>query len=79
MLCAHIPPAVDDLTFDVVAQRAEPGSVTLLEHIRAHEPAYLYFGHVHHPRCERMKIGRTVAVNVGSYFRSTGGAVDHPA
>ena len=32
--CAHIPPALPELTYDVVARRFEFGSEALLEHIR---------------------------------------------
>jgi Icc-related predicted phosphoesterase len=78
VLCSHMPPAVDDLCFDVVAGRPEPGSPALLEYVEEHQPDYLYFGHVHQPRRDRLRVGRTRLVNVG-YFRATGRMLDHPA
>jgi Icc-related predicted phosphoesterase len=78
VLCSHMPPAVDDLRFDVVAGRHEPGSQALLDYVEEHQPDYLYFGHVHQPRRSRLRVGRTWLVNVG-YFRGTGRMLDHPA
>ena len=73
-----MPPALDDLRFDLVAGRPEPGSQALLDYVEEHQPDYLYFGHVHQPRRSRARIGRTWLVNVG-YFRGTGRMLDHPA
>jgi Icc-related predicted phosphoesterase len=78
VLCSHMPPAVDDLCFDVVAGRPEPGSQALLDYVEEHQPDYLYFGHVHQPRQRRLRVGRTWLVNVG-YFRATGRLLEHPA
>jgi Icc-related predicted phosphoesterase len=78
VVCSHMPPAVDDLCFDVVAGRPEPGSQALLDYVEEHQPEYLYFGHVHQPRRTRLRIGRTWLVNLG-YFRATGRMLDHPA
>lgn len=77
VLCAHVPPAIDDLTFDVVADFNEPGSEALLSYVREHGPSHLYFGHVHQPKAAETQIGRTRAVNVGSYYRLTGQAWVH--
>ncbi len=77
VLCSHMPPAVDDLRFDVVAVRPEPGSRALLDYVEEHQPDYLYFGHVHQPRVSRMRVGRTRLVNVG-HFRATGRMLLHP-
>ncbi|WP_436773950.1 metallophosphoesterase family protein [Yinghuangia sp. YIM S09857] len=71
VLCCHIPPAVPELTYDVVARRFERGSEAVLEAIRATQPAYALFGHVHQPLARRMRIGRTECVNVG-HFQATG-------
>lgn len=71
VLCTHIPPAVPELTYDVVARRFERGSTATLEAIRAHQPALALFGHVHQPLATRMRIGRTECVNVG-HFRGSG-------
>jgi Icc-related predicted phosphoesterase len=73
-----MPPALDDLRFDVVAGRPEPGSQALVDYVEEHQPDYLYFGHVHQPRASRRRIGRTWLVNVG-YFRATGRMLEHPA
>ena len=71
VLCSHIPPAVPELTYDVVARRFERGSAALLDAIRTTQPRYALFGHVHQPLQRRLRIGRTECVNVG-HFRSTG-------
>ncbi|MCZ2524455.1 metallophosphoesterase family protein [Streptomyces sp. HB2AG] len=71
VLCSHIPPALPELTYDVVARRFERGSTALLEAIRATRPKYALFGHVHQPLERRMRVGTTECVNVG-HFRATG-------
>jgi Icc-related predicted phosphoesterase len=71
VLCTHIPPAVSDLTYDVVARRFERGSEATLAAIRRHQPALSLFGHVHQPLATRTRIGRTECVNVG-HFRGSG-------
>jgi len=71
VLCAHIPPDIPELLFDTVAERMEVGSVALLEAIRATQPRYVLFGHVHQPLVSQITIGRTECINVG-HFRATG-------
>jgi Icc-related predicted phosphoesterase len=71
VLCTHIPPAVPDLLYDTVARRMERGSEALLDAVRATQPRYVLFGHVHQPLASRATIGRTECVNVG-HFRATG-------
>jgi len=71
VLCTHIPPAVPELLFDTVARRMERGSEALLEAVRATQPRYVLFGHVHQPLASRVRIGRTECINVG-HFRATG-------
>ena len=71
VLCSHIPPALPELTYDTVARRFEKGSTALLEAIRATQPRYALFGHVHQPLQQRIRIGRTECVNVG-HFRAAG-------
>jgi Icc-related predicted phosphoesterase len=78
VLCSHMPPALDDLCFDVVAGRPEPGSQALLDYVEEYQPDFVYFGHVHQPRAARLRVGRTWLVNVG-HFRGTGAMVEHPA
>jgi Icc-related predicted phosphoesterase len=71
VLCTHIPPAVPDLLYDTVARRMERGSEALLDAVRATQPRYVLFGHVHQPLASRVTLGRTECVNVG-HFRATG-------
>jgi Icc-related predicted phosphoesterase len=71
VLCCHIPPAVPELLYDVVARRFERGSEATLEAIRRTQPRYALFGHVHQPLASRTRIGRTECLNVG-HFRNKG-------
>lgn len=71
VLCSHIPPAVPELLYDVVARRFERGSEALLAAIRRTRPRYALFGHVHQPLYGRVRLGRTECVNVG-HFRGRG-------
>ncbi len=71
VLCCHIPPAIPELVYDVVARRFERGSEATLEAIRRTQPRYALFGHVHQPLASRTRIGRTECVNVG-HFRGRG-------
>lgn len=70
VLCAHIPPALPELTYDVMARRFERGSEALREAIVAHQPALAFFGHVHQPLSARIRIGRTECINVGHFART---------
>jgi len=71
VLCTHIPPALPELTYDVVARRFERGSAALLAYLHEHRPALHLHGHVHQPLVARTRVGRTEVVNVG-HFRGTG-------
>jgi Icc-related predicted phosphoesterase len=71
VLCSHIPPAVPELCYDVVARRPEFASTALLAAIRRDRPMWSLFGHVHQPLAARTRIGRTECVNVG-HFKATG-------
>ncbi|GAA2799704.1 metallophosphoesterase family protein [Saccharopolyspora taberi] len=71
VLCSHLPPAVPDLLYDVVARHSEYGSAALLDRIRTDRPKWSLFGHVHQPLARRVRIGRTECVNVG-HFKRTG-------
>lgn len=71
VLCSHVPPAVPELAYDVVARRAEASSTALLEVVRRDRPRAALFGHVHQPLAARVRVGRTECVNVG-HFRRTG-------
>jgi len=69
VLCAHLPPALPELCYDVVARRFEIGSRAILDHVRRTQPRAVVFGHVHQPLVARARIGRTECVNVG-HFRA---------
>jgi Icc-related predicted phosphoesterase len=71
VLCSHIPPAVPQLSYDVIARRAEFSSTALLAAIHRYHPLWSVFGHVHQPLAARTRIGRTECVNVG-HFKRTG-------
>lgn len=71
VLFSHIPPAVPEATYDVMARRLERGSRVLLEYIRDVQPRYALHGHVHQPLVSRVGVGRTQVINVG-HFRSRG-------
>lgn len=70
VLFSHIPPAVPELTYDVVARRFEYGSEALLDYVRQHQPLVHLFGHVHQPQVARTRIRRTECVNVGHFAAS---------
>ncbi|WP_158882647.1 metallophosphoesterase family protein [Amycolatopsis anabasis] len=67
VLCTHIPPAVPELTYDVVARRAELGSDSLRELIAEQQPRWSLFGHVHQPLSARTRVGKTECRNVGHF------------
>lgn len=67
VLCSHIPPNVPELTYDVVAKRAEAGSDGLLNCIVRESPRWSVFGHVHQPLAPRVRVGRTECCNVGHF------------
>ncbi|MFF0146253.1 Icc-related predicted phosphoesterase [Amycolatopsis sulphurea] len=71
VLCTHIPPAVPELTYDVIARRSELGSQALLRLIRRQQPRWSLFGHVHQPLAARRRVGHTECRNVG-HFKETG-------
>lgn len=71
LLCSHVPPAVPELTYDVVARRPELGSTSLRAAIERERPRWSVFGHVHQPLAQRARLGRTECVNVG-HFQRTG-------
>jgi len=70
VLASHIPPAVPELCYDVVARHPERGSPQLLQFVRTWQPPLALFGHVHAPLARRTRIGRTECVNVGHFQRT---------
>ena len=70
-LFVHPPPSIQDLTYDVSAQRDEEGSEDLLAYIEAYEPRTVHFGHVHEPRVLSMMYNeKTELVNVGHFHQT---------
>jgi Icc-related predicted phosphoesterase len=67
VLCCHIPPDLPDLLYDTSAKRYERGSEAVLDAVRATQPEFCLFGHVHQPRSAYVRIGRTHCVNVGHF------------
>lgn len=67
VLFTHIPPAVPQLTYDIVARRFETGSHAILEYLKEFAPALHLFGHVHQPLRARARIGKTECMNVGHF------------
>ena len=71
LLCSHVPPAVPELAYDVLARRAEASARALLDVVHRDRPRAALFGHVHRPLAARRRVGRTECVNVG-HFQRTG-------
>lgn len=71
VLCSHIPPALPELAYDVVSRRLEIGSRALLGLVRAQQPRWSLFGHVHQPLSRRTRVGVTECRNVGHFQRTT--------
>lgn len=71
VLCCHVPPAIAELRYDTVARGFEMASEAFADAIRATQPRYALYGHVHQPLQQRMRIGRTECINVG-HFRGSG-------
>ena len=70
VLFTHLPPAIPELTYDVVARRFEIGSEAVARYVREYQPRYHLFGHVHQPLARRMRLGRTECINVGHFHGS---------
>jgi Icc-related predicted phosphoesterase len=70
VLCSHVPPALPELSYDVVARRVEFGSVRLRDFILERQPSWSFFGHVHQPLSPRLRVGKTECRNLG-YFKRT--------
>jgi Icc-related predicted phosphoesterase len=69
ILCTHIPPKLDEATFDVVAGRPVEGSAGLLDYIEVNRPRIHYHGHVHQPAQRELQVGETRVINVAYYKR----------
>lgn len=74
IICSHMPPAIPEMTFDILADRSEPGSFRLLEYIQEVQPAKALFGHIHQPLVSSKHVGSTHVLNCG-YFRRTKRAI----
>ncbi len=75
VLCTHLPPAVPQLSRDVIGGRTK-ASEAVLDYLLARRPPWHYFGDVHQPQAVSWRVGGTLCRNVG-FFRSTGRAVRH--
>ncbi len=75
ILGTHVPPAIPQLSVDVVAG-TNKGSRPVLDYVLEHQPLFHYFGDIHQPQAVSWRIGRTLCRNVG-YFRATGRPVRH--
>jgi Icc-related predicted phosphoesterase len=69
ILCTHVPPKLDDLRFDVMADRLEMYGPGVVEYLEAHHPRLALFGHIHNPRARELLLGSTRCVNVGFFKR----------
>lgn len=74
ILCAHIPPDLPELTYDILARRHERGSARMLEYISDVQPQRVFFGHIHQPVISSTHVGKSHLMNAG-YFRKTERAV----
>jgi Icc-related predicted phosphoesterase len=75
VLCTHVPPAVLQLSRDVIGGRSK-ASEAVVDYLRDHRPPWHYFGDVHQPQAVSWRVGDTRCRNVG-FFRNTGRAVRH--
>jgi len=75
VLGTHVPPAISQLSRDVVAG-TDKGSQPVLEYLLEHQPSFHFFGDIHQPQAVTWNIGKTVSRNVG-YFRATARAHRH--
>ncbi len=75
VLGTHVPPAIPQLSTDVVAG-TNKGSGPVLDYLLRHQPAFHYFGDIHQPQAVSWRIGKTLCRNVG-YFRATGRPFRH--
>ena len=67
VLCTHFPPAVDGLTWDVVAKRDEGGGAMLTDYLRQVKPKLHLFGHIHNPKISELRFESTLLKNVGGF------------
>jgi Icc-related predicted phosphoesterase len=62
MVC-HAPPRETEL--DRIREGVDGGSHSVREFIEANQPDYFFCGHIHEAEGSRIKMGKTIAVNVG--------------
>jgi len=72
VLGTHVPPAISQLSTDVVAG-TDKGSQPVLDYLKEHQPSFHFFGDIHQPQASSWHVGKTLSCNVG-YFRATGRA-----
>lgn len=76
VLCVHPPPAIDGMSYDVVAERDEEGSADVLYYANLVRPQLVMFGHIHQPKVAEHVDTKSSSlpvrfINVGC-FRDTG-------
>ena len=73
VLCAHIPPDLPELLYDVEARRFERGSEALRDYVERVQPDHVLFGHVHQPL-----VARAGSAAPSASTSATSGAVGEP-
>ena len=63
VLICHAPP--QGTTLDQIRPGLHAGSSAVKEFVDKHQPAYLFCGHIHEAEGAEVRIGKTLAVNVG--------------
>ena len=63
VLICHAPPYGTAL--DQIRPGLHAGSTAVREFVEKHQPAYLFCGHIHEAEGVEVRIGKTLAVNVG--------------
>lgn len=69
-LFVHPPPAIEDLAYDMEANRSEVGNEDILAYIDAFAPKTVHFGHIHNPRASTVEHNDTRLINVGFFKRN---------
>jgi Icc-related predicted phosphoesterase len=63
ILVCHAPPRETEL--DRIRQGLHAGSSSVREFIEKHQPQYFFCGHIHEAEGAKIRMGQTIAVNVG--------------
>jgi uncharacterized protein len=63
VLICHAPPHGTDL--DQIRPGVHAGSIAVRDFVEKHQPHYLFCGHIHEAEGREIRMGKTLAVNVG--------------